>query len=349
VPFRSEAEFVHWLRRRWPERAPGLDLGIGDDAAVVRPRRSHDLVLTTDLSVENVHFRLDLHPPQSIGHRSLARSLSDLAAMGAKPRFALLSLAFPAQTPRRWVTGFYAGLGALAERFEVQLIGGDTAVTGSGPVVVDLIAIGEIERGRALRRDGAKAGDRLYVTGQLGVAALGLAVLEHGARPTKTIARDGTRRIEHAALPTHLYPQPRCAIGRYLATRRLASAAIDVSDGFVRDLGRLCDSSACGARVRQDRLPVVETRIEGAAGSHSRRKSSLPAGLDPLELALYGGEDYELIFTVPRSKVVRLPRSVEGVKLHEIGEITADSGLRMITSDGRESSLNPRGYDHFQK
>lgn len=348
MPFRDEAEFVAWLRRRWPERAEGLHLGIGDDAAIVRTRRGHDLVLTTDLSIENIHFRLDLHPPRSIGHRALARSLSDLAAMGARPRFALLSLSFPRRTERSWIAGFYGGLGALAARLGVTLIGGDTAVTGAAPVLVDLVGIGEIERGRALRRQGAKAGDRLYVTGQLGLAALGLALLKGGARPASGAdTRGGSTR--RASLRAHLYPEPRCAVGKYLATRRLASAAIDVSDGFARDLGRLCDSSACGARIWQDRLPLVEGAAGRTAGADSKRNPSLSAHFDPLESGLHGGEDYEIVFTAPRSKGSRLPRSIDGVNVHEIGEITADRGLRMLAPDGEESTLQPRGYDHFHR
>jgi thiamine-monophosphate kinase len=348
VPFRDEAEFVIWLRRRWPERAGGLELGIGDDAAIVRARRGHDFVLTTDLSIEKIHFRLDIHPPQSIGHRALARSLSDLAAMGARPRFALLSLAFPRATPRSWITAFYDGLGALAELLKVKLIGGDTAVTGDAPVVVDMVAVGEVERGRALRRQGAKPGDRVYVTGGLGLAALGLALLKGGMRTKTSAAREHAQDLEESALQAHLYPQPRCAVGSYLAAHRLASAAIDVSDGFARDLGRLCNSSACGAHIWQDRLPLIETVPTRARSRRSKREQN-SSNFDPLDLGLHGGEDYEIIFTVPRSKASRVPRSIAGVKAHEIGEIAAEPDLRLIAPDGRESSLESRGYDHFRK
>ena len=346
MPFRNEAEFVNWLRRRWPERSAGLELGIGDDAAVVSIGHGHDAVLTTDLSIENIHFRLDLHPPESIGHRAIARCLSDLAAMGAAPRYALLSLALPRTTPRAWVEGFYDGLGAVARRFGVKLIGGDTAVTGEAPVLADLIAMGEIERGRAMRREGAKAGDRVYVTGRLGAAALGLSLVRGGALPLKKRAFTGPGDTRHLPLRAHLFPEPRCAIGRYLATHRLASAAIDVSDGFARDLGRLCDSSGCGALIRQDRLPLLK---ESESHSPGRDQKRVLGAFDPLNLALYGGEDYELIFTTPRSRVSRVPRSIEGVAIHEIGEITEALSLRLVAHDGKESPLDPRGYDHFQQ
>jgi thiamine-monophosphate kinase len=338
VPFRDEAQFVRWLRARWPERAPGLDLGIGDDAAVVTVARGRDLVLTTDLSLEGIHFRQDLHPPRAIGHRALARAISDLAAMGARPRFALISLALARSTKRAWMSAFYDGLATLAHRLGVTVIGGDTAVVEAG-TMIDFVAVGEVERGRALRRAGAQPGDRVYVSGRLGLAALGLALLKSGTRPISGVRPVGKRvaATEHAALAAHLYPEPRCRLGMYLAVRRLASAAIDVSDGFARDLGRLCEASGCGAVIREDRLPLPEI-----AGSRKRN-------LEPLDLGLYGGEDYELIFTVPRSRMASLPRAVGGVAIHEIGEIRRKRGLTLVSADGQETPLEARGYDHFER
>jgi thiamine-monophosphate kinase len=346
VSFRDENEFVKWLRRRWPERAPGLELGIGDDAAILRTPRDRDLVLTSDLSIENVHFRLDLHPPRTIGHRALARSLSDLAAMGAIPRFALLSLAFPQRTERSWIAAFYEGFGGLAEQFGVKLIGGDTSVTHDGLLIADLIAVGEVDRGHALRRRGANPGDRLFVTGQLGFAALGLALLKRGA--PANVTRGRVRGAHRAALRAHLYPEPRCAIGRYLATHRMASAAIDISDGFARDLGRLCESSACGARIWQDCLPLIAPVAMRSRDRASASRKTVALEFDPLDFGLHGGEDYELLFTVPPSKYSRVPRSIAAIKIHEIGEITADRTLRVISPDETESVLEPRGYDHFR-
>lgn len=338
VPFRDEAQFVRWLRARWPERAPGLDLGIGDDAAVVSVARGRELVLTTDLSLEGIHFRSDLHPPRAIGHRALARAISDLAAMGARPRFALISLALARRTKRAWVSAFYHGLATLARRLGVSVIGGDTAIVEEG-TMVDFVAVGEVERGRALRRAGARAGDRVCVSGRLGLAALGLEMLKSGVRPISGVRPTG-KMIDgsgRAALVAHLYPEPRCGLGMYLAKRRLASAAIDVSDGFARDLGRLCEASGCGAVIREDRLPLPE---QGGSGKRN---------LEPLELALHGGEDYELIFTVPRSRVARLPRAVGGVALHEVGEIRRKRGLILARADGQEIPLEAHGYDHFER
>ncbi len=337
MPFRDEAQFVRWLRGRWPDHAPGLTLGIGDDAAIVRPARGCDLVLTTDLSLEGVHFRLDLHSARSIGHRALARSLSDLAAMGARPRFALLSLSLPRRTLRPWVSAFYGGLGTLAESLGVTLIGGDTAVTTSGAVMADVVAVGEVTQGRALHRRGARPGDSVYVTGRLGLSARGLALLESKKFAPRGAASAGELRTRdrRAALQAHLYPEPRCRVGIALARRDLASAAIDVSDGFARDLGRLCDASRCGAAIWEERLPLV----------------SLEAARDasPLELGLYGGEDYELLFTVPRSRLSQVPRVIGGVALHRIGEIRPGRGLALVGRGGVAVSIEARGYDHFHE
>lgn len=343
MPFRSETEFVRWLGRRWPRRGRGLDLGIGDDAALVRMPAGRDLVLTTDLSIEDVHFRLDLHPPRSVGHRALARSLSDLAAMGAKPRFALLSLALRRGLTRPWITAFYDGMDALSGRFGVTLIGGDTAVVDTA-TTADIIVIGEVERGRALLRSSARPGDRIYVTGRLGLSALGLELLLGGARPAVSVSRSlrkvggrkdaGRNAAIEDALTRHLYPEPRCKAGIALAHRRLASAAIDVSDGFAADLARLCESSNCGAVVREAQLPLPPEGL-------SKR--------DPLDLALHGGEDYDLIFTVPPRRSTRVPRGIGGVTIHEVGEIRDSRHLILARAKGCEVAFDTQGYDHFRK
>ena len=347
--FRHEDDFVRWLKRRWPGPSPGVRLGIGDDAAVVRPARGAELVLTTDLSIEGVHFRRDLHPARAAGHRALARALSDLAAMGARPRFVLVSLAFPRATPRAWLSAFYDGIGGLARRCGAALIGGDTAVA-EGAITADVMAAGEVRRGEALRRDGARPGDLVYVTGRLGLGALGLEWLRADSRRTQALAR---RRVAkageiRAALNAHLYPEPRLAAGQYIAEHRLASAAIDVSDGFARDLARLCAASGVAAVVREEKLPLPPAgKAPGRPSSQPPARSALRPRLDPLELALRGGEDYELIFTVPRAYVRRVPESLGGVAVRDVGEIRAGRGLRLIRRGGAETVLSPRGFDHF--
>jgi thiamine-monophosphate kinase len=325
--FRSETEFVNWLRRHAPRAGGRVKLGIGDDAALVKVAQGNELILTSDLSIEDVHFRRDLHPPRSAGHRALARALSDVAAMGGQPRFALVSLALSQGTPRAWVEEFYEGVFGLARRFDVTVIGGDTAVF-DGKITADLVLAGEVARGKALLRAGARPGDALYVSGWPGRSALGLELLRSGR------AQAGGRPA--ASVTAHLYPQPRCGLGRFLAEHLLASAAIDISDGLALDASRLLEASGVGVRLWANRLPLPEN----------------PPGTDPelpLELALFGGEDYELLFTVPPRKVARLPRKVGGVSLTRIGEIRRRRGLTLVLPTGEEVSLAPRGYDHFTK
>ena len=232
-------------------------LGIGDDCAIVRPRGGHeDLLFTTDMLLEGVHFRRATHTAEDAGWKALARGLSDIAAMGGVPRFFLISLAVGRQAGPQWVDGFFRGALKLGRRENVVLVGGDLA--RSGRVACDIVVCGALPRGMALRRDGARAGDAIYVSGRLGGSALGLA----------------TRR--GAAWRRHVRPEPRLALGRFLRERLQATAAMDLSDGLSLDLRRLCLASRCRAEI--DPPP----RFPGAT----------------LEQALHGGEDYELLFTV---------------------------------------------------
>jgi thiamine-monophosphate kinase len=329
--FRSEIEFVRWLRRRAPGRGKGLLLGIGDDAAVVKPRRGHDLILKSDLSIEGLHFLRHLHPPRAVGHRALARSLSDIAAMGGTPRYALISLAISHQTSRAWVREFYAGVMALARRFGVSVAGGDTAVVPDR-ISVDAVVAGEIARGKAVRRSGARAGDQLFVSGRLGFSALGL----HRLKSRRDIRSRGRKMDD--ALRAHLYPAPRCAVGRYLSEKNLASALIDVSDGLSTDLGHLCDASGVGARVWAEHIPCPRDLTETESRS-----------IDAMSLALHGGEDYELLFSVPKAKARRIPSRVHGVPFHWIGEVRSSRGISLVLPGGEEIPLLPLGYDHFKR
>jgi thiamine-monophosphate kinase len=327
--FRSETEFVRWLERRSPQAGRHLRLGIGDDAALVRVSRGNDLILTTDLSLEGVHFRRGVHPPRSIGHRALARSLSDVAAMGGTPRFALVSLAIAKRATRAWLEEFYAGLRALAKQFGVAVIGGDTAVVPE-QTAVDVVLVGEVRRGRALLRSGARPGDQIFVSGRLGLSALGLRLLRAGKQV-------GGYTGGAEAIAAHLSPQPQCALGRYLSEKRLASALIDISDGLSTDLGHLMEASGVGARIWASLIPAPEIPASRAA-----------LGMNPLELALHGGEDYQLLFSVPPSKVSRVPRRFRGLPLQRIGEIIRRKALRIVRTDGRQEHLRPAGYDHFR-
>jgi thiamine-monophosphate kinase len=263
-PFGGEAEILAAIRRRVRLSArSGLVLGIGDDCAIYRPRGAReDLLFTTDLLVEDVHFRHRTHPPEALGHKALARGLSDIAAMGGVPRFCLLSLAVGARADRRWIDRFYDGLLRLARIGGAPLAGGDLA--RAAKTACDIVVCGAVPRGRALRRDGARAGDAIYVSGRLGGSALGL------------------ERKTGQAWGRHLRPQPRLTLGVFLRERIGASAAMDLSDGISLDLPRLALASGLEAAI--DPPP----RFPGAT----------------LEQALHGGEDYELLFTVrPRVQV----------------------------------------------
>jgi len=302
------------LLKRWRKRGI-LSLGIGDDCAILRPRKNQEIVVTTDLSLENVHFRREWHPPESVGHRCLARGLSDLAAMGARPEAAFLSLAVPEELTGAWMERFFNGLMALAERCQVPLAGGDTA---KAPMVIaDIVLLGSVPRGEALLRSDARAGDLLYVTGALGGSAAELLALER--QPAKF---RGTSTAGHP----HLYPEPRLAAGR--KARRLATAAIDVSDGLSTDLAHLCEESGLAAEIDAAALPV-DARAT-------------------LEQALHGGEDYELLFTA--SPKTLIPKQLGGVSVHPIGRMRkrGKGPQVMLERDGARSELVAAGWEHFR-
>jgi thiamine-monophosphate kinase len=337
--FRNEEEFVALIRsvaalegghprERRVERKKGVELGIGDDAALVTARKGHDVILTADMSIEAVHFSRRLHPPAAVGHRALARSLSDVAAMGGVPRYALVSLAISRGVERHWVSEFYGGMQRLGSRFDVQIVGGDTAIV-PGRIFIDVLVAGEVPKGKALRRSGARAGDQIYVSGVLGLSALGFHLLKNKGSRLPRSAKAAARE----AIQAHLHPEPQCALGRFLSERRLASAAMDLSDGLSTDLARLCAASGVGARLWAAKIPRPE----------------LPGAATPLQLALDGGEDYQLLFTVPPRKAPRLPRRFQGRDLHPIGEIEASRGIRLVMPEGKAVRLEPAGWDHFRQ
>ena len=307
-------------------------LGIGDDCAILRPRPGYEICVTTDFTLENAHFRRAWHPPESVGHRCLARGLSDLAAMGAEPMAVFLSLALPARLPAAWVTRFLDGFLALARRHGVTLAGGDTAQSPAlarshdGLILADVVAVGQAPRGKAVRRSGARAGDGLYVTGSLGGAAAELAMIEKS--PQKF-----ARLRKAAPGHPHLYPEPRIEAGRRL--RGLANAMIDVSDGLSTDLTHLCEESGVAAAMEEAALPMhfLAARAENS-----------------LDLVLHGGEDYELLFTAPRS--ARVPRRVGGVPVHRIGTMVNSARPEMqiilATRKGRPLPVVARGWEHFR-
>lgn len=330
----GELALLRQIRSRTASRSrSGLRLGIGDDCALLVVGANEELAITTDLSIAGRHFRLDWHTPESVGHRALARGLSDLAAMGARPVAAFLSLGLPREltvargTQPAWVDGFFNGLLALAEGHKVPLAGGDLA---ESPVAVaDILLTGAVEKGEALLRSGARPGDLLYVTGALGGAAHGLSLLQElaNARSGKNRPPRIPARLQTQMVP-HIWPQPRIAQGLWLRRKGAATAALDVSDGLSTDLAHLCDESGVAAEVDAASLPLHP----GAT----------------LEQALHGGEDYELLFTA--SAAAMLPRSIADVRLTRIGRIVKTRpGKPQVTllSENGSAPLVARGWQHF--
>lgn len=309
----SEKLVIQRLRRSAARRGERPERGIGDDCAVLAIPRGHEVLVTTDFSLEGVHFRREWHPPDSVGHRCLARGLSDIAAMGGIPRAAFLSLALPSDLPQEWVDRFVAGLLKLARRFSVRLAGGDTAQSPGG-VLADIAILGSVPAGKAVLRSGARAGDLIYVTGTLGSAMADLNRL-----------RDA-EKLRARFHPKHFYPEPRVAVGQFLRERKLASAMIDVSDGLSTDLGHICKESGTGAVVFAEALPALP-------------------GKDGLTFALHGGDEYELLFTA-RPKH-RIPKQIAGVAVTRIGEITGDKQMKLAVGDGKTEILRPGGWEHF--
>ena len=337
VLMNKEDQLIARIRRRLGSRGgvaargagrgleTGIALGPGDDACMLRARRGWQGVASADAFLEGIHFTRRLHPPASIGYKVLARAASDLAAMGATPRCFLLGLALPASRTGAWLDGFLDGIAQAARKFGMALAGGDTSRTDT--IAINLTVLGEVRAGRAILRSGARPGDRIFVTGRLGAAQLGLEIVLRCLS-----GRAGLRRY----LAQHLYPAPPIALGQWLSRRGFPTAMMDLSDGLSTDLDRLCRSSGVGARVREANLPLVRM-------PESLRRQRI----DPITLALHGGEDYQLLFTVPARAARRIPHARNGVRITEIGEIVRGHGVSMISSNGAYSPLPPRGWDHF--
>ncbi|MDE1162888.1 MAG: thiamine-phosphate kinase [Acidobacteriaceae bacterium] len=302
-----------------------LRLGIGDDCAILAPTPGAEVVVTTDFSLENRHFTRSHHSPKAIGHRILARGLSDLAAMGATPMVAFLSLALPRSlaTDSRWLDGLLEGFSALAKRTKTPLAGGDTSESPGDFALADIVLLGQAKAGTAMRRTGARVGDSLYVTGSLGGAAAELKDVLAG------------KKISSRGLHPHLFPEPRLAAGKALRERGLATACMDLSDGVSTDLAHLCEASGVGAEVELALLPLHPLALRKA---------------QPLQLALHGGEDYELLFTArPGTK---LPAKLGGVPVTRIGRIVRvrkDQPLvSSVGTDGKREPLLRGGWEHLR-
>ena len=305
-----------------PRGSCAILTGIGDDCAVLRLPPGQGCLVTTDFTLEGIHFRRDWHPPESVGHRCLARGLSDIAAMGGEPVAAFLSLAVPRDLPQAWVGRFARGLISLAERNGARLAGGDTAESPKG-ILADIIVMGSVPKGKAVLRSGARPGDRIYVSGELGGSAA--AVVQMQVRPKKKLNPRDFRR--------HFYPEPRIELGRILRAKGIATAMIDTSDGLSTDLAHICEESGVGAEIHAAFIP--------------RARVGKPAREVDLDLALHGGEDYELLFTAPPGK--RIPNQIAGVAITQIGQIMR--GRRIFVENDKRVAfeLEPGGWEHFRR
>jgi len=311
----GEQKLIQQIRRS-ARGGESVVTGIGDDCAVLRVPPGHELLVTTDFTIENVHFRRDWHRPELVGRRCLTRGLSDIAAMGGEPLAAFLSLAVSSDVPQKWVDRFLKGLLDLAKEFKLPLAGGDTAQSISG-IQADIVVVGSVPRGKAVLRSGAKAGQQIYVTGELGGSAAVLARLAD-SKPVGT---------EYSG---HFRPQARVAVGQWLRQRKIALAMIDLSDGLSTDLEHLCKESHVGAEIEAKAIPRAQI------GPGKKQVA--------LDLALHGGDDYELLFT----SASRVPSKVAGVQVTRIGRTTRSTGMRLIGADGKARPLEARGWEHFK-
>lgn len=317
MPF-AEKLLISRIRGRAACRR-GIATGIGDDCAILQIPVGNQTLVTTDFSLEGVHFRREWHPPEAVGHRCLTRGLSDIAGMGGTPVAAFLSLALPQDLRQSWVDQFVKGLLKLADRFNVSLAGGDTAQSPGG-VLADIVVVGSVPKGKAILRSGARPGDGVYVTGALGGAAAPLKLLFSG------------RKLRPADFPRHFYPTPRIEVGRWLLEKDLASAMIDLSDGLSTDLGHICEESGVGAEIQANAVPCAEI--------------GKPVRKVDLQFALHGGDDYELLFTAPSGK--RVPARIAGVDITQIGRITRAKNVIVMSPDGSAVKLRPQGWEHFK-
>jgi thiamine-monophosphate kinase len=327
MPAAEKALIAEIRRAAKRTKNPAIRKSIGDDCAILRLPAAHsknsaDILVTTDFSLENIHFRRNWHSPESVGHRCLTRGLSDIAAMGGDPLAAFLSLALPRDLPQTWVRRFIASLLRLAEKYGVTLAGGDTAESPTG-ILADIIVIGSVPQGKALLRSDARPGDRIYVSGELGGSAA--AVLSMQKNPQ--------RKLNPRDYPRHFFPEPRIELGRILREKVLASAMIDTSDGLSTDLAHICEESGVGAELEADAIP--------------RASLGKPSHEVDLDLALHGGEDYELLFTAPRGKP--MPSRIAGVPITQIGHITRGHKIFFTNPDKIRRELKPHGWEHFRK
>ena len=327
----SENEILRLLQDRSPDKSKFLKKGIGDDAAVFCPRNAAEYwLVTTDMLAENIDFRCEWTIPRQLGRKSISVNLSDLAAMGGRPRFFTVSLGLPSVISRRWIMEFYRGLIERGGTHGALLIGGDLSRSESG-IIISITAIGESVGRKVLYRSGGRDGDALYVTGILGRSAAGLRLLYRGCLQPRT-------RSQREALRSHRQPDPRCAVGMWLAQSGMVRCMMDLSDGLSVDLPRMCAASGVGAEIDTARLPLFT--------------DATAWDLDPVALALHGGEDFELLFAVPESKTALLEKTYphDLPKITRIGKMIRGRRNLWVHHDGKNRRrLKEGGYDHFRR
>jgi len=328
----GEFGFIRSIMKGCLHSPEGVIQGIGDDCAVMGPYGGKVLLFTTDLLIEDRHFLMKKTSPFELGWKAIAVNLSDIAAMGGRARHVFVSLAIPSHTGATFFNGLYDGMKDLCRRYGVNLLGGDTS-SSPGGVFISVAAMGEMAEEEVLYRKGASPGDLIYVTGGLGGSAAGLKLLKGELSCPEVSGK--------ALVALHNRPEPRLAAGRLIAESRAASAMIDVSDGLLADLRHICEASHAGARIFREHLPV-----SGELHSLCRGRDT-----DPRELALHGGEDYQLLFTVPRKNRQRIERVMEDAgtcPITRVGEMTKGKEVRVVTGDGAEEERVSEGFDHFR-
>ena len=341
----GEDAFLRELQDRVPS-SEHVSIGIGDDAAAVSVPDGEFVLLTVDTLVEGTHFLWETTPPRFLGRKAVAVSASDIAAMGGIALGALLSLSVSGDIEVETLWQIVEGAAQRCEELEIGLVGGNLA-RSDGRAVVDVTVFGHTQAGKALRRGGARAGDAIYVSGEIGASAMGLWLLQNGASLSPSggaimpeALREGPLPLAERCLRAHLDPEPRLGLGRELRAHDLATACIDVSDGLSLDLHRLCRASGTGARIEEQALPLAPGALAWKRG---------PGG-DEVYRALSGGEDYELLFTARDESAIESFRVTSDTALTRIGEMTSDeNAVELVRRDGSVEPLGARGWDHFQE
>jgi len=327
----GEFGLIDYIKRECITSLTGVVKGIGDDCAVFGPYSGRVLLFTADMLVEDIHFLRDAITPYQLGRKAIAVNLSDIAAMGGKPLYCLISLAIPVEMNVELIQDLYKGMKDICAHYKADIVGGDT-VASTDRLIINVSLIGDAKEDEVIYRSGARPGDKIYLTGNVGDSSVGLKILKNEISPPSS--------MNSYFLKAHNEPDPLIETGRIIATSRLASSMIDLSDGLLSDLRHICKESGVGAMLFRGKIPL----------SSELKRLASHVNLDPLDLALSGGEDYLLLLTVPQAKgrdLEELFKDKGASPLSLIGEITEEEGIRMVADDGAVEEAGPKGFDHF--